>query len=281
MPNVHPTALVGPECELAENVEIGPYCILSGRVRLGPGVQLISHVRLQGPLTIGEGTQIFPFACLGFPAQDVKFKIGDPTAGVVVGGRCIIRESVTIHAATKEAAPTAIGDRVFMMVNSHVGHDARVGDGVTIVNNSALAGHSQVGDSAILSGNVVLHQFNRIGRLAFVSGGSALSTDVPPFCIASGRNVLVGINEVGLRRSGMSRELIPLIREAYRKALRERNDRAGMLQILEEMGRDCPPILEMATFVREAKRVTPSLRRVASRGPAAFAVPGEADGALN
>lgn len=259
---IHPTAIVAPECDIADGAEIGPHCVLTGRVKLARGVKLVGSVYLSGPVTIGEGTILYPFACVGFPGQDVKFKLGDKTAGVTIGANSILREHVTIHAATNDHTPTAIGDRVFMMVNAHVGHDGRVGNGVIMVNNAALAGHARADDHCILSGGALVHQFNRVGRLAMLAGATAVSVDVPPFCIASGRNIMVGINLVGLRRNGFTREHVTKIREAYRAAFRSGLTKPEMVRTLEELGRDCPPVMEMARFVAEAKKICPSLERV-------------------
>lgn len=251
---IHPTAIVGRECELGEGVEVGPYCIVSGRVRLAPGVRLLSHVQISGPVEVGENTKIYPFASLGFPPQDVKWKDGNPTAGVKIGRDCVIRENVTIHLASKTERPTTVGDTCFLMVASHLGHDARIGNGVVLVNNVLLAGHSEVGDNATLAGGVGVHQFARIGRLAFISGLVGVAMDVPPFCVSGARNTLHGINVVGLRRAGFPRDHITLLRKAFRSALRVKLPRKEMLAILRDLGRECPPVMEMAEFVGTAKR---------------------------
>jgi UDP-N-acetylglucosamine acyltransferase len=261
MPTIHPSALVGPEAELADTVNIGPNCIVNGRVKLGKGVRLVASVHLEGPITIGDDTIVYPFACLGFPGQDFKFKLGSPTAGVVIGRGCLIREAVTIHAATNEHTPTTIGDRVFMMANSHAGHDASVGNGVVMVNNSALGGHAQAHDGAILSGAALVHQFNRIGRLAFMAGGTAVSVDVPPFCMVTGNNIMHGINLVGLRRSGMGRDDVTTVRRAYREVLSQSLPRAEMIAELERIGAQCPPVMEIARFVASAKKICQSAGR--------------------
>lgn len=258
MPNIHPSASVSPEAVLGEGVEIGPSCILQGRVILGAGVRLLGSIYLSGPVEIGAGTIIYPFTCIGFPGQDWKFKPGDPTPGVKVGQNCIIREHVTLHAATKPDRPTTVGDRCMLMVNTHLGHDARIGNDVVMVNNSALAGHAELGDNVTLSGGVGIHQFARVGRFVFMSAGVGVSTDVPPFCIVPERQRIEGINRVGLRRAGFPREHITRLDEAFRKVFRPGNlSRAEMIEKLEVLGREgelCPPVLEMAQFVREAKR---------------------------
>jgi UDP-N-acetylglucosamine acyltransferase len=220
-------------------------------------------VYLHGPVTIGEGTVIYPFATIGFPAQDFKFKLGDPTAGVSIGNGCIIREHATVHAATGQVTPTTVGDRVFMMVNSHLGHDSKVGNDVVLVNNSAVGGHAQLGDGVTLGGAGLIHQHTRVGRLVFVSGGAGSSMDVPPFCLVPERNRIGGLNLVGMRRAGISREHITLVRQAFREALRPVVQRQEMVDILDRIGKDCPPVMEMADFVRDAKRsIVPGPGRV-------------------
>lgn len=256
-PVIHPTAVVDPRCELAEGVEIGPFCILRGVVRLARGVKLMSHVCIDGPAEIGENTEVYPGVCIGFPPQDVKFKPGMPTAGVKIGANTLLREHVTIHAASKppgEGHPTTIGDNCFLMVNSHLGHDARVGHGVILVNGVLLAGHTEVQDRATLSGAAAIHQFVRIGRFAFVTGLTGHALDVPPFCIAGARNTIFGINAVGLRRAGFPREHITLLRKAFRLGFRVRQPRAEQIAVLRDLGAACPPVLEMAEFVAASKR---------------------------
>jgi UDP-N-acetylglucosamine acyltransferase len=254
MPKIHPSAIVSRGCEIAESVEIGPNCVLDGAVTLGENVKLVGSVYVNGPVKIGAGTVVYPFACVGFPPQDFKFSLGMKTAGVVVGDGCIIRENATIHAASKPDVPTKVGDRVFMMNGSHVGHDATVGDDVVMVSMSALGGHSWLGNKVTLGGGTMIHQFVRIGRMAFISGGSALSTDVPPFCMGWGRNLMPGLNLVGMRRSGMAREHITAVKRAYVEVFRAHLPRKEMISRLEEMGATCPPLMEMGQFIRDSKR---------------------------
>jgi UDP-N-acetylglucosamine acyltransferase len=254
MNSIHPTAIVDPECELGTGVEIGPWCILRGRVRLGNNTKLIASVQMAGPVDIGEDCIFYPGSTVGFPPQDFKFKLGDATAGVRIGNGTILREHATVHAASKPDNPTLIGNRVFMMVCSHVGHDARVGNNVILANSALLAGHSHVADNATMSGNTSLHQFGRVGRMAFVSGHAAAAMDVPPFCILAYRNRLGGVNLIGMRRAGFPREHITAVREAYRVCFRHNMIRAELVAELTRRGKDCPLVAEMAEFCANAKR---------------------------
>jgi len=251
---IHPSAIVSSQARFGDGCEIGPHCVIDGPVSLGNGVRLLANVHLCGPVEVGAGTTIYPFACIGFPPQDFKFSPGMPTAGVRVGAECIIREHVTMHAATRTDIPTSIGDKAYMMVGSHMGHDSRAGNNVILVNCAGLAGHSLVMDNCTIGGWSGVHQFTRVGRFAFMSGGTGVSMDVPPFCVVVERQRLGGINRVGLRRSGMPRDHITMIDRAFRETLRAHMPRPEQIQRLEELGRDCPPVMEMAQFIKDAKR---------------------------
>lgn len=251
---IHPTAVIEGDVNFQGQADIGPLCVLRGPITLGDGVRLISSVNLMGPLTVGDRTIFYPGANIGMPPQDYKFAFGSPTPGVTIGEDCIIREGTTIHSATKPERPTILGNKVFMMVNSHVGHDARIDDEVILVNGALVAGHAHMGRKSTLSGNAALHQFGRIGRLAFVSGSVAATRDVPPFCLTASRERLTGLNDVGLRRSGMPRAEITLLREAFRKVFRVPMARPEMVSLLREYGQKSEAAGELADFISTSKR---------------------------
>jgi len=254
MPTIHPTAIVDPSAELADDVAIGPWCRVGGEVRLGPGVELVGSVVLEGPVSIGTGARIFPFTCVGLPGQDFKFGPGMATAGVRIGSGCVIREHVPIHAATNDHTPTTIGDACYLMVASHAGHDTRVGDGVILTNNALLGGHAEVGPNAIISGNTAIHQHTRIGRLAMVGGVVGVSADVPPFCLCDSENCVSSLNLVGLRRSGASRDEIDAVRYAFRTVIARSLPRTEAVEKLRELGADQPMVMELADFIASTKR---------------------------
>ncbi|MFT5422698.1 MAG: UDP-N-acetylglucosamine acyltransferase [Phycisphaerales bacterium] len=251
---IHPSAIVSDQAQLAPGVELGPNTVIEGAVKLGEGVRVIAGVYLRGPLTVGAGTVIWPGACLGCPPQDYKFGPDDLSAGVVIGENCIIREHATVHAATNDHTPTTLGDKVFMMATSHVGHDGLIDDEVILVNGSMLGGHVHVAHKATVSGGSAIHQFCRLGRLSFVSGGLAVSGDVPPFCAVHDHQRLGGINLVGLRRNGIAREEITAVRQAFRECFWKPMMKDEQLARLDELGTEFPCVAEMAEFVRGAKR---------------------------
>ena len=160
---IHPTAIVDPGAELADGVEIGAFCIVSSRARLAENVRLISHVSVAGSTTIGARTVIYPFATLGHPPQDNKYK-GEDTQ-LIVGTDNQIREGASLHLGTVQGrGRTVVGNKCFIMNGAHVGHDGIVGDGVTYATHAVTGGLAIVEDSVILGGNSAIHQLGRVGR---------------------------------------------------------------------------------------------------------------------
>jgi UDP-N-acetylglucosamine acyltransferase len=249
---IHPTSIIDPRAELADDVQIGPACTLEGPVKIGPGCRLIGHVYLKGPLTLGRGNIIYPFAALGFEPQDRKFDPGTQKAGVVIGDENIIREGVTIHRATG-ARPTTVGNHNYLMGYCHLAHDGRIGDDCALANGVLLAGHVEMGDKVVMGGAAVVHQFCRIGRLAIQSGACGVTQDVPPFCAVHHTALLAGINLVGLRRAGLRAHIKPL-QEAFRLLFKERRAMNNSLLLVEQRLGDNPLVAELVAFIRSSRR---------------------------
>ena len=254
MPTIHPSSIVEDQVVLADDVIVGPSCTVSGAVTLGPGVQLMGSVHLQGPLKVGANTVFYPGAIIGFGPQDYKFKPGSPTAGVVIGDDCIFREHSTVHAASNNETPTTVGDRCFFMVNAHAGHDCTIGSDVILVNNTGLGGHCEVHDRAILSGGTMIHQFGRIGRQAMTSGMTVLTNDLPPYFVAVERNTVVGLNMVGMRRSGMSRDEIAAVKSVYSEVFRKNPPQSELKAALAERSESSAAVGEIYEFILQSKR---------------------------
>jgi UDP-N-acetylglucosamine acyltransferase len=216
MASIHPSSLVEPGAQLGEEVTIGPFCHIGSNVTLEAGVILISHVVVAGSTRIGPSTRIFPFASIGHEPQDLKYR-GEQSM-LRIGRACVIREGVTMSPGTMGGRMvTTIGDNCVFLANSHVGHDCEIGDNVILSNNVMLAGHVTVGDFAIFGGGSAAIQFSRIGAHAFLGGLTGLENDLIPYGMAVGNRAhLAGLNLVGLRRRGFSREAIHDLRRAYR-----------------------------------------------------------------
>ena len=247
---------------IGQNVSIGPYCTIGPHVSLGDGCRLHAHVNLTGHTTIGARTVIHPFASLGSPPQSVKYR-GGPTR-LVVGADCDIREGVTLNTGTEDdRGVTQVGDRCFLMVGAHVAHDCLVGSSVTFANNVVLGGHVTVGDSVMFGGGVAVRQFVRIGEGAMIVGLSGVRADLIPWGMAHGPLAhLIGLNVVGMRRSGVSKAEILLVRRAYAALFFGEGEFRGRLdQVEREYGGDAR-VRKIIDFIRAGKRpLTMAIRR--------------------
>jgi UDP-N-acetylglucosamine acyltransferase len=249
---IHATALVAPGAELANDVEIGPYCAIGEKVKLGDGVRLHSHVVIDGETEIGAGSEIFPFVILGAPPQHAAYKHTDPVR-LVIGARNLIREHVTMNGGSSVGrGVTRIGDDCTFYMGAHVGHDCIVGDNVTLTNNATLGGHVVLGDYVIMGGLSAIQQRSRVGRHAFVGGLAAVNSDVIPYGMVWGNHArLEGLNLIGLKRRGFSREQINTLRAGFR-ALFSQSDGPfrGRVEAVADEFTGSPEVLEIIDFIR-------------------------------
>jgi len=249
MPNIHPAALIHPGAKIGAGVEIGPYCTIGEGAVIGRAVRLISHVVVEGLTEIGEHTVVHPFAVLGGPPQHLAHK-GEPTR-LIIGERNIIREHVTMHTGTALGrGVTTVGSDGLFMVGSHVAHDCIVGDHVVFANNATLGGHVQVGDYVFMGGLSAVHQWSRIGRHAFIGGLAPVTKDVIPFALVGNDARLEGMNLVGLKRRGFSRDTINDLRAAYRMLFAEEGTFQERLDDVARVFGRSAEVSEVVTFIR-------------------------------
>jgi UDP-N-acetylglucosamine acyltransferase len=249
---IHPTAVIAPEADLGEDVQVGPYVVIEGEVCVGAGCVLRPGVHLIGPLTLGSHNAVYSGAVLGERPQHVKYA-GEPTR-LVIGDHNIIREHVTIHRGTTYSWETRIGNHNFLMAHSHIAHDCRVGDHCILANGALVAGHCTLEDSVYLSGNCAIHQFCRVGRLALLSGTSAATKDIPPFIMQQRMNCVVGVNVVGMRRAGIPNAHIDAVRRAFHLLYRSQMVVPAALEHMERDLGHIAEVAEMIAFIRASSR---------------------------
>jgi UDP-N-acetylglucosamine acyltransferase len=250
--HVHPTAIVDPEADLGEDVVVGPRVVIEGHVQVGPGCVLKNGAHLIGPLTMGGHNTVHSYAVLGDAPQHLKYN-GDLTR-LEIGEQNVFREHVTVHRAATPGGVTRLGNRNFLMANSHVGHDSIVGNNCILVNAALVGGHAVIQDNAMLSGGSAVHQFARVGRLALLGGLSGASMDLPPFMILQYINVIAGVNVIGMRRAGVSNGAIDAIRKAFHVIYRsDMLLKTSLAQVERDHGH-VPEVAELLAFIRASKR---------------------------
>lgn len=250
-PNIHSTAIVSPEAKIGEGTVIGPYTIIGKNTTLGQNNNIGPHCVIENTI-MGDGNEVIASAFIGVKPQDLSYD--GMESMVVMGNGNKVRECVTIHRSTSLDTPTKIGDNCLFMANSHIAHDCQLQDRIILVNSAGVAGHAEIASGAIISGMCGVHQFVRVGRLAMLSGLSGLTLDLPPFCYGVGtRAKLAGINLVGLKRAGFTREAIVAIKRAYAQLFLSKNTLQESLAILKQ-NNPTPEVMEMIDFIETSKR---------------------------
>ena len=208
---------IDKKAKIPITAKIGPYVVIGPEVEIGENVVIHSHVHITGNTKIGDGTVIFPFACIGSIPQDLKFK--GENSKLEIGKNNKIREYVTINPGTEGGGGlTKIGNNCLFMISSHVAHDCYVGNNVIIANNVPLGGHVNIEDNVVIGGNSAVQQFTRIGQMAMIGGMTGVLHDVIPYGLSTGnRNTLNGLNLIGLRRAKFDNKDILGLSEAYKE----------------------------------------------------------------
>jgi UDP-N-acetylglucosamine acyltransferase len=214
--SVHPSSVVEDGAVIGAGVEIGPFCHIGPRVVLEEDVRLKSHISITGITKVGARCDLYPGVALGGEGQ---IRGNDFTDGrLTIGADCVLREMVSMNVGSaKGGCITTVGARGYFMANSHVGHDCHVVDDVTFANSVALGGHSLIEDRVIFGGLAAVQQFCRVGKGAMVGGLTGVNRDVIPYAMAFGDHVeLAGLNLIGLKRRGLTRDAINALRAAFR-----------------------------------------------------------------
>jgi len=251
--NIHPTAIVNPDAEIGDGVEIGPYSIIGENVKIGEGTKIGPCVSIEGWTKIGKRCQILQGTVIGTPAQDTHYKGG--RSFVEIGDDNLIREYVTIHRGTGEDTATHIGNKNFLMAYSHIAHNCWVGDGVVIANMGTLAGYVKIEDKVMIGGLTAIHQYVRVGAYAMIGGCAKVVKDIPPFTMADGHPAsLWGLNTVGLRRANFPLKTRNYLLKAYKILFRSELNTSQALEKIENELEGIPEVKYLCDFIRSSKR---------------------------
>lgn len=218
---IHPTAIIDPKAELADDVRVGAYSVIGADVAIDSGTSIASHVVIEGPTTIGKNNTIYQYASLGAPPQDKKYR-GERT-WLRIGDNNTIREFCTFNRGTvQDNGETVIGSDNWIMAYVHIAHDCVVGNHTIFANNASLAGHVHIDDHVVLGGFALVYQFVRIGQHAICAFSSGVKQNVPPYAMVAGMPAkAAGLNLEGLRRHGFDGGEIEAIKVAHKLIYRD------------------------------------------------------------
>ena len=251
---IDPSAHVHPNATIGAGTVIGPNAVIGPNVTLGKECRVGASAVIDGHTSIGDGSEIFPFASIGLPPQDLKYK-GEPTT-LEIGKRNVFRECVTIHRGTAGGGGrTTIGDRNLFMGYVHVAHDCHVGSNTIFGPHATLGGHVSVEDFVNISAGSAVHQFCRVGAHAFIGGYSVVTKDALPFARTVGSRParVYGANSIGLMRRGFSKDTVTKLKRAFRYLLQSKlNTTQALAQIESDPSLACPEVAYLVQFIQTA-----------------------------
>jgi UDP-N-acetylglucosamine acyltransferase len=251
--SIHPTAIVDPSAELGSSVTVGPYSIVGPLVEIGDGTEIGSHCVITGRTRLGRKNRIFTGAVVGSEPQDVKFH-GEETF-LEIGDENVIREYVTLNPGTGEGTKTIIGNRNWIMIQAHVGHNCVIENDVKLANGVMLGGHAVIEDHATVGGGTPVHQFVRVGRFAMIGGGFRVVQDIVPFMIAGDEPLKIyGVNQIGLERNGFSKESIEVLKQAHKTIFRKNLTLKEAIETLRTDFPDSSEVRHILGFLSQATR---------------------------
>ena len=259
MSNIHPTAIIEEGAVIGNSVTIGPFVTISSQTTIGEGTVIDAHANIAGHTTIGKNNHILSHAVVGSIPQDLKFN-GEEVQ-LIIGDNNKIREFTLINPGTKGGGSiTKIGNNNLLMGYVHLGHDVIMGDNCILANGATLAGHVELGNNVVVGGLTPIHQFVHIGDFAMIGGASALSQDIPPYCLAEGnRAILRGLNLTGLRRH-LNRDEINNLKVAYKELFESGQALQETAELLLEKS-ESEIIKNLVTFITKSKRGIPYIRK--------------------
>lgn len=215
MSTIHPSAVVSPTADIADDVTIGPYTIIEDGVVISPGAKIASNVLLASGAVIGKNVSISHGAVIGTNPQDLKF--GGEITKAIIGDNTVIREYATINRGTKYHMQTVVGQNCFIMAYAHIAHDCIIGNNVIMANSVNLAGHVEIDDYAILGGVLPVHQFVKIGAHCMIGGGFRVQQDICPYSLVGGYPLkVIGLNAIGLKRRGFAEDSIKSLEHTFK-----------------------------------------------------------------
>jgi UDP-N-acetylglucosamine acyltransferase len=249
---VAPTARIHPDAIIGPGARIGEFCVIETDVSIGAACLLEPYVYIKRWTTLGERNEISAGTVLGTDPLDKTF--GGERSYLRIGNGNKIREHYTISRGTAPESVTEIGNDNYIMTSGHIAHNCKIGNNTVIASCALVAGYVEVEDQAFISGGVVVHQFSKIGRLAMIGGNTRINSDVPPFFLYAGHDVVAkGINVVGLKRAGYKASDVAVLKKAYQILYRcglKLQD--ALAKIEAEI--PTPETLHLVRFIRRSER---------------------------
>jgi UDP-N-acetylglucosamine acyltransferase len=253
MPSIHATALVSPKAQLGETTVIGPFAIIEDDVIIGDGTSIGPYCKVDNGARIGKNCTIHQGTVIATPPQDLKYN--NEKTEFIMGDNCTVREYCTLNRGTTHSNKSQIGSDCLLMAYVHIAHDCFIGDKVIIANSTQLGGHVTIGYHAIVGGLVALHQFSKIGDHVMIGGAVKVVKDVPPYILAGDTPARYsGLNAIGLKRRGFSREVLDTLTDVYNIIYHSGRNVSQASDYIEKNVENIPEVMNVLEFIRNSSR---------------------------
>ncbi|MDR3706896.1 MAG: UDP-3-O-(3-hydroxymyristoyl)glucosamine N-acyltransferase [Capsulimonadaceae bacterium] len=188
--SIHASAVVGDNVQLGANTVIYPFSYIGDNVVLGENCVIYPHVVLHENTIIGNNVVIHSGSVLGTDGFGYMF-IDDRHYKIPQIGRVIIQDdveigaNVTIDKARTGSTTIGRGTKIDNLV--HIGHNCTVGENCVIVAQVGVSGSVNIGRGVILAGQVGIKDHVTIGDGVIVGAKSGVISDLPNGVFVSGR----------------------------------------------------------------------------------------------
>lgn len=254
MPNqIHPAAIVSGKARIGNDVAIGPFTVVDADVVIGDGTQIGPHVYCANGARIGKECRIHNGAVVATLPQDLKFK--NEVTTFEIGDNTTVREFCTLNRGTTEHMKSVVGSNCLLMAYVHVAHDCTIGNNVILANGIQMGGHVTIEDWVIVGGLTAIHQFVSIGQHTMIGGHFRVPKDVPPYILAGGTPLTYeGLNIIGLRRRGFSREALDSLSKAYHLLYLSKLNVSQAAQKIRQELTLTAEVQNLLAFIEQSKR---------------------------
>ena len=193
---VHPSAVVGAECQIHPSASIGPNAVLGRRVRVGKGTVVGPGVVLEDEAVLGEESLLHPNVTIG--------------RGCVVGNRVIIHAGTVLgsdgygfiqlethHEKIPHLGNVVVEDDVELGANNAIDRatygSTLIGRGTKVDNLVHIAHNVVIGEHSLILGQVGFAGSTRVGARFTISGQSGVvgHLEVPERVTVGPKSLLV------------------------------------------------------------------------------------------
>jgi len=187
---IHPTAIIGKNCQLGKNTYIGPYACIGDDVIIGSGTKIYGGVHIFDKVRIGKNVVIKSGSIIGFDGFGYERNEEGILERFPHRGSVVIEDDVEIGANTcidrGTLSDTVIGCGTKIDNLVHIAHNVVIGRNCVIVCLSCIGGGARIGDGAWIAPLACIRDGISIGHHSIVGMGAVVTKHVKDYDVVAG-----------------------------------------------------------------------------------------------